>query len=117
MVRSTKTDDAKTLLVIPFPMNYVIIDKLALNLVDICLDNTLQILCKSLLYFAAIGKHYYSKITKIWLLKFCTFNFKTVFLAQFLTDFNNLDLKFKLGYVLFTIKKFQKLNETFLFYC
>ena len=38
---------ANMLLEIPFPMNDVIIDQLALNLVDICLDTTLQILCKS----------------------------------------------------------------------
>ena len=39
--------DAKMLLDIPFPMNNVIIDHLALNLVDICLDNKLQILCEN----------------------------------------------------------------------
>ena len=42
---ATSSDDAKMLLNIPFPMNHVIIDPLALNLVDICLDNTL-ISCK-----------------------------------------------------------------------
>ena len=46
MVRSNDTDDATMLLDIPglFPMNQVIIDQLALNLVDSCLDNTLQML-------------------------------------------------------------------------
>ena len=39
---ATSTDDAKMLLNIPFPMNHVIIDLLAVNLVDICLDNTLK---------------------------------------------------------------------------
>ena len=37
---ATSSDDAKMLLNIPFPMNHVIIDLLALNLVDICLDNS-----------------------------------------------------------------------------
>ena len=36
--------------------NNVIIDQLALNLVDICLDNMQQISCKSFLYIAKIGK-------------------------------------------------------------
>ena len=74
-------------------MNYVIIDQLASNLVDICFDNTLQILCKSLLCFPKIGKFNYSKITKIWLVKFYVFYFRIVYLAQFSTDFNILDLK------------------------
>ena len=56
MVLSANADDAKMLLDIPFPMHYVIIDQLALNLVDICYDNTLEILCKSLLCFAKLGK-------------------------------------------------------------
>ena len=42
MVWSAYVDDAKMLLDIPFPMNYVIIDQLAFNLVDMCLDRTLQ---------------------------------------------------------------------------
>ena len=37
-------------------MNYVIVDQIALNLVNICLDNMLQGLCKSLPCFAKIGK-------------------------------------------------------------
>ena len=40
----TDPDDAKILLGISFLMNYVLIDQLVLNLVDICLDNTLQVL-------------------------------------------------------------------------
>ena len=64
---------------------------LALNLVDICLDNMLQISCESFLCFAKIGKIEYSKISvKIWLVKFS--NFKIAYLARFSTDFNNLDL-------------------------
>ena len=55
---------ANMLLDIPFPMNNVIIDQLALTLVDICLDNTLQILCKSMLCFARIQKIYYLKLAK-----------------------------------------------------
>ena len=44
---ATSSDDAIMLLNIPFPMNHVIIDPLALNLIDICLDNTLRkISCK-----------------------------------------------------------------------
>ena len=39
---------------IPSTMNNVINDQFALNLVDICLDNTLQILCKLLLCFVKI---------------------------------------------------------------
>ena len=41
MVWSTGADDAKMLLGIPFPMNQVITDQLAFNLVDICIDNIL----------------------------------------------------------------------------
>ena len=55
---------------IPFPMNSLIIDQLALNLVDIFLVNTLKILCKSLLCLAKIGKIDYPKIAKIWLVNF-----------------------------------------------
>ena len=70
MVWSTDANDAKTPQDIPFPMSYVIIDQLASNSVDICLDNTLQRLCKSLLCFAKIGKSGHSKIAKIRLAKF-----------------------------------------------
>ena len=50
-VWSADADDAKMLLDIPFPMNQVITDRLTFNLVDICLDNTPQILCNLLLCF------------------------------------------------------------------
>ena len=49
MAQSTDAEYVKILLEIAPPMNNVINDQLDLNLVDICLDNTLQILCKSLL--------------------------------------------------------------------
>ena len=51
----TDADDAKTLLIIPVTINYVIINQLSLNLVDICFDNMLQILCKS---FAMLRKNF-----------------------------------------------------------
>ena len=35
----------------------------------------------------------YSKTDEIWLVKFLMFNFKIVCLAQFSTDFNNLNFK------------------------
>ena len=41
--------NAKMLLDIPFSMYNVINNQLALNLIDICLHNTLKILCKPLL--------------------------------------------------------------------
>ena len=47
------------------PMNNAMNDQVALNLVDICLYDTPQILCKSLLCFAKIWKIDYSKIAKI----------------------------------------------------
>ena len=62
----------KLMLNIPFPMNHVIVAQLALNLVNICLDNMLQISCKSFLYFAKIGNSDCSNIAKIWLVKFST---------------------------------------------
>ena len=93
MVCSTDPDDANMLLDIRFPMNHVITDQLSLNLVDICLNNTLQISCRSFLCFANIGKIDYSKTAKIWLVKFFMFNVKIAFLSQFSTDLNNLDLK------------------------
>ena len=64
MVWSSDTYDAKMLLDISFPMNYVIINQLSLNLVDICLHDTLRIICKSLLCFAKIGTIDYSKIAR-----------------------------------------------------
>ena len=48
----------KMLLEIPFPMNHVIIDLLAMHLVDIYFDNTKQIL---LLCFAKSDETDYSK--------------------------------------------------------
>ena len=56
MVWLADADDVKMLLDISFPMNCVIIDQLALNLVDTFLNNTQQILCKSLLCFDKIEK-------------------------------------------------------------
>ena len=56
MVWSTDAGDAKVLLDISFPMNYVIIDQLAWNLVDICLDNMLQILCKLCYALQKLGR-------------------------------------------------------------
>ena len=83
----------RKLLNIPFPMNHIITDQLALSLVNICLGNTLQILCKSLLCFAKIWKIGCSKVAKVWLVKFSIFCFKIVYLAQFSSDFHILDLK------------------------
>ena len=56
LVWSTDADDAKMLLDIPPPMNYVIIGKLALNSVNIRFYNKLKALCKSLLCFAKLGR-------------------------------------------------------------
>ena len=39
---ATAPDDVKMLLDISFPMNHVIIDQLALTLINICLENTLK---------------------------------------------------------------------------
>ena len=87
MVWSIDADDVKMLMDIPFVMNYVKIDQPALNLVNIFLNNTLQILCKSLLFFEKIEKIDRSKTAKIWLVKFCMFNFKIAYFAQLLIDF------------------------------
>ena len=76
-----------------FPNESHTINQLGLNLVDICLDATLQILCKSLLYLEKFGKVDDSETAKIWLVKFYTFNYKVEYLAQFVTDFTNLYLK------------------------
>ena len=67
-------------------MNYVIIDQLALTLVDIFLCNMLQIPCKSLLCFEKLRRLTDLKPPKIWLVKFFMFNFKIVYLIQLLTD-------------------------------
>ena len=69
LARSADPDDAKMLLDIPFSINHIIIDQLALNLINICLDNRLQISCKSFLCFAKIEKIDLSKIAKIFNLK------------------------------------------------
>ena len=103
MVWSTNADDVKMLLDIPFSMNYVTIDQLALHLVDIFL-----LLCKSLLCFEKIEK---LDTTKIWLVKFCMFNFKIAYFTQLLTDFSNLDLNTNLRYVLSKIKKVLKIKQ------
>ena len=56
-----------------------------------------------------------SKIAKIWLTKFCTFNFRTVYLAQFSTDFNNLYLKIQFATCFIQEKKIMKVEKkTFL---
>ena len=47
-------------------MNNVINDQLALNLVDICLDNTLHVLCKSLLCFSNIWKIDFLTVRESW---------------------------------------------------
>ena len=111
MVWSIHADDAKMLLDIPFPMNYVTIDQLALNLIYVCLHNTLQILWKSFLCFTEIGKIDYSKIAKIWLVKFCMFNFEKVYLTQLLTDFKNLYLKISVAICLSKIKEILKIRQ------
>ena len=49
---------------IPSSMNTIIINQLALNLVDIFLDSTPQMLCKSLLCLAQIRKIDYSEMPK-----------------------------------------------------
>ena len=56
MAQSTDQEDARILLDISFRMNNVINDQYTLKLVDICFDDTLQIICKSFLYFAKILK-------------------------------------------------------------
>ena len=64
MIWSTTADDTKMLLDIPFPKKYITVDQLILTFVNICIDNTPQILCKSLQCFAKIDKIDYSKIAK-----------------------------------------------------
>ena len=59
----TNAKDAKMLLDIPSPINNVLNDQLALNLVNNCLDETLQILCMPC--FAKIPKIGYTTIAKI----------------------------------------------------
>ena len=43
---STDEENARMMLDVPSPMNNVINDQLILNLVDICFDDTLQVLDK-----------------------------------------------------------------------
>ena len=72
MAWSTKAENVTMLLDPPghSPLMNKINDHLALNLVDICLNITLPMLCKSLLCFAKIWKIEYSKIGIISLAKF-----------------------------------------------
>ena len=63
MTQSTHEEDAKMLLDIPSPVNDVVNDQLTLKLIDICFENMLLILCKSLLYFEK-WKIDYSKVPK-----------------------------------------------------
>ena len=66
-------------------------DHLALNVVDICLDNMLLIPCKLLkVMFCQIWKTEYL-LLNIWQAKI--WKFRIVYLTLFLTDFNSLDLK------------------------
>ena len=75
-------------------MNYIV-DQLALHLVNNCFDNTLLILYRSLLCSVKIEKIHNSKVPKIWLVKFCIFNFKIVYFTQFSMDFSYRDVKTK----------------------
>ena len=99
------------LLDISLTKNYIIIDQLALDLVDICIDNTLQILCKSLLCFAKIGKIDYSKFAKIWLVKFVCSTSKHYISLSFQRISTILISKSKLGYALFKIKDILKIKQ------
>ena len=63
---STDEKDARVLLDILSLMNNVINDQLALNLVDICLDNTLHMLRKSLLCFSNMWKIDFLTVRESW---------------------------------------------------
>ena len=63
-------EDTKMLLDVPSSMNNVINDQFVFNLIEICLDSTLQILHKSFLCFAEIWKIDCSKFARIWPVKF-----------------------------------------------
>ena len=65
-----QAEDVKVLPDILSPMINFINDQLVLNLVDICPDNMLQILYKSLLSFGKIWKIDHSKIPRIRPVKF-----------------------------------------------
>ena len=56
---------AKIMLDIPSLMKNAINDHLTLKLLDICFDNMLQILCKSLVYIAQIWEIDYRKLPKL----------------------------------------------------
>ena len=109
MVWLTDAENAKMLRDIPFPMIGVINDHLALNSFGIFLDGTPQILCKSLLCFAEIGKIDDSKIAKIWLVKFCMFNFKQYISLSFQQYLTILISKSKLRHVLSKIENILKI--------
>ena len=112
MIWSTDADNDKMLLNIYFPMNSVIIDKLALNLVDIYLDKMLVILCKSLLCFAKIWQIDYSKITKIWFLKFCKFKSKIKYISLSFQPISTILIsKSELKYVLSNIKEILRIKR------
>ena len=66
----TDEEDATMLLDITFTMNTVKNIQVTFKLVDICSDNMLQMLCKSLLCFAKIWKIGCSKNAFIGLVKF-----------------------------------------------
>ena len=112
MVSSFDAEDTKTLLVIPFPMRYVIIDQLALISVDNCLDNRLyRYYVNRLLCFSKIRKIDYSKVLKIRFVKFCMFNFKQYILLSFQWISTILVSNSKLGYALFKIKEMFKIKQ------
>ena len=77
---------------ISFATNSLVINQLALDSVDSCLGNTLQILRKYCYALQKFGK-LTTQVARIWVVKFSKFNFKIVYLAEFITDFNSLDLK------------------------
>ena len=58
MASSTDEENAKMLLSIPFPINNIMNNRLALNLIDICFDKMVQMLCKD-------WKIVHSKLAKI----------------------------------------------------
>ena len=60
MVWPTDADEAKMLPDISLVMNYVIIDHLELNSVDICLDNMLQMLCLTLIPWQSMLYYIYN---------------------------------------------------------
>ena len=99
------------LLDIPFPMNYVIIDQLALNLVDICLANALYMLCKFLLCFQKFVRLTNQKSPKFGLQKFEGSASKQYISLSVQGISTTLISKSKLGYVLFNIKELLKIKQ------